>query len=143
VRDRRDGSGVTGLSFHHVGVVTKDLIASKAFYERLGYEASKQYDDPVQKVSIIFMRREAPPLIELIVPTQADSPAAGWLKRIKAGPYHTCYEVADLSSGIEFLKESGFTPLHEPVPAVAFDMRLIVFLWSPDVGLVELLRSEL
>jgi methylmalonyl-CoA/ethylmalonyl-CoA epimerase len=141
VRRRRHGGGVTSLSFHHVGVVTKDLAASSAFYERLGYEASQRFEDPTQKVSIVFMRRSDSPLMELIVPTEPDSPAAGWLKRIKAGPYHTCYEVADLAAGIELLSSSGFTALHEPVPAVAFDMRPIVFLWSNDVGLIELLQS--
>ena len=40
-----------------------------------------------------------------------------------------------------FFKTNGFAALHEPVPAVAFDMRPIVFLWSAEVGLLELLQG--
>jgi methylmalonyl-CoA/ethylmalonyl-CoA epimerase len=127
--------------FHHVGVVTRELNASVGFYVQLEYEASQRYDDPLQNVSIVLMRRANSPMIELIFPTDATSPAMGWLKPVKAGPYHTCYEAADLATGIRLLESNGFARLHEPMPAVAFDMRLVVFLWSNEVGLVELLQA--
>jgi methylmalonyl-CoA/ethylmalonyl-CoA epimerase len=132
---------MTVTSFHHVGIVTRELQTSTQIYERLGYTASGRYDDPIQKVAIILMRRSDSPMIELILPTESDSPAAGWLKRVKAGPYHTCYEVPALAEAMDLFKANGFTALHDPVPAVAFEMRPIVFLWSAEVGLVELLQG--
>jgi methylmalonyl-CoA/ethylmalonyl-CoA epimerase len=133
---------VTELAFHHVGVVTRELDASVKLYVALGYEASPIYEDPVQKARIVLMRRDGSPMIELIFPLAADSAAAGWLKRIKAGPYHTCYVVPEIGHASARLRELGFAPLSEPVPAVAFESRFVVFLWSNDVGLIELLEAS-
>jgi methylmalonyl-CoA/ethylmalonyl-CoA epimerase len=141
MRDRGNCAIVISTTFHHVGVVTRDLAASTALYLGLGYEASVRYDDPLQNVSIVLMRRPDSPMIELILPTDPASPAMGWLKRVKAGPYHTCYEVAELAAGIRLFEGSGFSVLNEPLPAVAFGMRQIVFLWSNEAGLIELLES--
>jgi methylmalonyl-CoA/ethylmalonyl-CoA epimerase len=141
MRDRGNRTRLIFPLFHHVGIVTRELAASARFYVSIGYTASARFDDPLQKVAIVLMNREGSPMIELIFPTDQTSPAMGWLKRVKAGPYHTCYEVADLRAGIQFFASSGFSALHEPVSAVAFGMRPIVFLWSNDVGLVELLQA--
>jgi methylmalonyl-CoA/ethylmalonyl-CoA epimerase len=133
------------LTFHHVGVVTRDLRASTMVYEGLGYRASAVIDDPVQGVAIVLCTRAAEPsepIIELISPSHGASPAAGWLARIKAGPYHTCYVVNDLTHAIAELGELGLSSLSEPVPAVAFGGRRIVFLWGRDTGLIELLESR-
>jgi methylmalonyl-CoA/ethylmalonyl-CoA epimerase len=128
------------LAFHHVGVVTSDLAASTAVYEGLGYEASGVIDDPLQGVTIVLCTRDSDAMIELIAPKSADSPAAGWLKRIKAGAYHTCYEAPDLVAALAHFSELGLKPLAEPVPAVAFGGRRIVFLWGHHTGLLELLE---
>ncbi len=130
------------LTFHHVGVVTRDLESTARVYRALGYTASERYEDPLQGVAIVFMRREDSPLVELVSPLHAESPAHGWLKRTKAGPYHTCYEVAVLEDALELLRAEGFTPTGTPLPAVAFGGRRVVFSWSNEAGLLELLESK-
>ena len=130
------------LAFHHVGVVTADLDASVALYRALGYQASELFDDPLQQVRIVLCTRDDGPMIELITPATPSSPAAGWLKRIKAGPYHTCYRVADLEASIEGLRELGFLPLSQAVPAVAFGGRRVIFLFSAAAGLLELVEDQ-
>jgi methylmalonyl-CoA/ethylmalonyl-CoA epimerase len=132
---------MTQFTFHHVGVVTPSLEGAVLTYASLGYSASPQYDDPLQKVSIVLMRRSDGPLMELISPTHADSPAAGWRKRIKAGPYHTCSAVPSLHDAAADLRARDFTSLTEPLPAIAFEMRLVVFLWSATTGLIELVEG--
>jgi methylmalonyl-CoA/ethylmalonyl-CoA epimerase len=129
------------VAFHHVGVVTPDLPGCATIYRRLGYEAGEAVADPIQGVSIVLCRRASHPLVELIAPTNRASPASAWLKRIKAGPYHTCYETPDLRRTISELESIGYLALAEPVPAVAFEGRLVVFLWSGSAGLVELLDA--
>ena len=128
--------------FHHVGVVTADLGPSQAFYERLGYAASERFDDPLQRVAIVLLRRADGPMIELVQPTEPASPAAGWLTRIKSGPYHTCYEVPVLDEAMAQLREERFAPLSAPVPAVAFGGRRVVFLWAKKAGLLELVEGD-
>jgi methylmalonyl-CoA/ethylmalonyl-CoA epimerase len=131
------------LMLHHIGVVTNNLEGSMGFYSTLGYSSSRVYLDPVQKARIVLMhhiRRE--PIIELVFPEDRESPAAKWVQRIQAGPYHICYEAADLQSAVDFLRRQHHFPVLGPVPALAFDMRRVVFLWSPSTGLLELLESS-
>ena len=139
---KRSDRAEVKLAFHHIGVVTKELRACADFYVRLGYVASAVIDDPIQKVSIVLCTRDGHPMIELVSPTSEESPASGWLTRIKAGPYHTCYAVPDLEKAIGELSELGARALSEPVPAVAFEGRRVVFLWGAESGLMELVETN-
>lgn len=133
------------LAFHHVGMVTPDVEACAALYRALGYETSETFHDPLQKAAIVLCSRPhhaAEPLVELVAPEDPSSPVAGWLKRLRAGAYHTCYEVADLAAAVEHLRALDFAALTTPVPAVAFGGRRIVFLFSALTGLVELVESS-
>lgn len=132
----------SGLRFHHVGVITRSLNDSMKLYADLGYSASVTYADPLQKVRIVLMKREDHPIIELITPDGADSPATSWIQRMEAGPYHTCYEVDDLEAVMALLRSQQLFPVLGPLPAVAFDMRRVVFLWSARSGLIELLDAS-
>jgi methylmalonyl-CoA/ethylmalonyl-CoA epimerase len=127
------------MTFHHVGIVTGDLLAAARIYRSLAYTPSEVFSDPIQKVKIILMRREGGPLIELIEPAEESSPAHAWLKRIKAGPYHTCYSTPDIEQTADALSGLSFLLLSAPVPAAAFHGKRACFLWSPEIGLLELL----
>lgn len=129
------------MRLHHVGVITGNLEGSINFYTSLGYAASAIYTDPMQKARIVLMQRAHEPLVELIAPESSDSPAARWIQRIVVGPYHTCYEVDDLEAMMAFLRRHRLFPVIKPVPAVAFNMRRIVFLWGESSGLLELLEA--
>ena len=129
------------MRLHHVGVITGNLEGSMNFYTSLGYAASAIYADPIQKARIVLMQRAHEPLIELIAPDSPESPAASWIQRIAVGPYHTCYEVDDLEAMVAFLRRHRLFPVIKPVPAVAFNMRRIVFLWGESSGLLELLEA--
>lgn len=130
------------IRFHHVGVITGRLEESITLYTSLGYSASVVHADPTQKALIVLMQRGQEPLIELITPDSSDSPVASWIQRIQAGPFHTCYEVDDLGLVMAFLRRQRLFPVLGPVPAVAFNMRRVVFLWSDRSGLIELLEAS-
>jgi methylmalonyl-CoA/ethylmalonyl-CoA epimerase len=129
------------MRLHHIGVITSNLEGSMHFYTSLGYTASTIYTDPMQKARIMLLHRAHEPLIELIAPDSPESPAASWIQRIEVGPYHTCYEVDDLEATVAFLRCQHLFPVIRPVPAVAFNMRRIVFLWGKNSGLLELLEA--
>lgn len=131
-----------GVRFHHVGVITGNLEESITLYESLRYSSSVIFADPAQKARIVLMERGNEPIVELIAPDSSDSPAASWVQRIKAGPYHTCYEVDDLEAVMAFLRRQRLFPVFGPIPAVAFNMRRVVFLWSDKSGLIELLEAS-
>jgi methylmalonyl-CoA/ethylmalonyl-CoA epimerase len=129
------------MRLHHIGVITGNLEGSMHFYTNLGYAASAIYADPLQKARLVLMQRAHEPLVELIEPASPDSPAASWIQRVVVGPYHTCYEVDDLEAMVAFLRRHRLLPVSKPVPAVAFNMRRVVFLWGENSGLLELLEA--
>src|SRR5438093_13752003 len=133
--------GIGSVRLHHIGIVTKNVSGCIKLYESFGYSNTKLVYDPMQMASIALMNRTGEPMIELIGPEQERSPAHQWLQRIKAGTYHICYEVPSLGSAIRFMRERGFAPVLDPVPAIAFDNRQVAFVWSPLTGLVELVES--
>ncbi len=128
--------------FHHVGLVTPDALAASALYRDLGYETSEVFVDPIQQASIVLCTTPDGPMVELIAPAGAGSPAAGWLKRLRAGAYHTCYEVVSIDEATPALRERDFAALGHPAPAVAFEGRRVLFFWSALAGLVELVESR-
>jgi methylmalonyl-CoA/ethylmalonyl-CoA epimerase len=130
------------IRFHHVGVITGNIEGSINFYVSLGYAASPIYADPIQRASIVLMQRGCEPVIELITPDCPDSPAASWRQLIQVGPYHTCYEVDNLEAVMLLLQRQYLFPVFGPVPAVAFDMRRVVFLWGNNSGLIEFLEAR-
>jgi methylmalonyl-CoA/ethylmalonyl-CoA epimerase len=134
---------MNGFVFHHVGVAVKDMQAAIASYKTLfGYTlVSGPFEDPIQRVAVAFLNRGgADTTIELVSPSQLDSPIRTILKR-GAGTYHVCYEVPDLNASIEHLTSYGSFMISGPVPAVAFGMRNIAWLMTETDLLVELLQA--
>ena len=80
-------------------------------------------------------------MVELVEPINDRSPVNEILKKNGNIPYHFCYEVDGLTEAILEMKKSGFIKIINPVPAKAFNNRLICFLYNKDVGLIELLEK--
>jgi methylmalonyl-CoA/ethylmalonyl-CoA epimerase len=129
------------MRFHHIGVVTLHLEEAVTHYRELGYSASDQYQDDLQKATIVLMERDGDPRVELISPVEDRSPAHKWAQRLGAGPYHTCYEVDDLDAAINRLRKQRFCLAFGPAPAAAFGMRQVAFLWGRGTGLIELVEA--
>ncbi len=128
--------------FHHVGIVTANSGETVAFYHSLGYEAIGRFDDPCQKSNIVLLHHASSPLLELVEPQSDDSPAMGWVKRVKTNPYHTCYEVDNLDEAISEMKRQKLVAVSKINPAAAFDRRRIIFMWGEACGLIELLEAN-
>lgn len=130
------------MTFHHVGVITSDIPGTTSFYRELGYEQLLSVDDPIQQAKIVLLSSPNGPMIELVSPTSEESPAFSWIKKIIAGPYHTCYECKDLDSQAKVFEGQGLVRVSEIATAITFDHRRIVFLWSKKTGLIELLEQK-
>ena len=132
------------FTFHHVGVAVRNLAKAIPIYKTLwGYEIeSGPFDDPVQNVSVCFLRRgEGDPALEIVAPLGPKSPIDLILKK-GGGPYHICYQVMNINAAIRHLTEHGSLLLSGPVPAVAFEMREIAWLMTEVDLLIELLQGE-
>lgn len=122
----------------------KTLSGALPTYQKLfGYELiSPPIEDRIQKVAVCFLRRgEGDPRLELVAPLGKDSPIRETLKR-GGGTYHICYEVPELAHAIDHLVSYNSILLREPLPAIAFGLRLVAWLFTEGHLLVELLEAE-
>lgn len=130
------------FEFHHIGVVVADIDATAAHYVRAGYEKSESVFDPIQNVSLCFLRKAGMPTVELIFPVDETSPAARILKKVGVSPYHCCYLVKDIDAAVRELEAMDYVAKFAPVEACALENRKITFLYNRDVGLIELLEKH-
>jgi methylmalonyl-CoA/ethylmalonyl-CoA epimerase len=129
--------------FHHLGIAVHDLAKAIPIYHQLfGYElTSGPFDDPIQKVSVCFLTRgEGDMTLELVTAQGPDSPVQRTLNQ-GGGAYHVCYEVPKIDDALHHMKAQKCGVLSDPVPAVAFQGRLIAWLSTPTRQLIELLQA--
>lgn len=133
------------MQFLHLGVAVPSLDKALPVYEKLfGYRlVSGPFDDPIQRVSVCFLSRDAPGeiSIELVAPLGAESPVHRTLTKGGNSAYHTCYGTDDLDSALAFMAGNGCIVVSKPVPAVAFDNRRIAWLFTPTRQLIELVEN--
>lgn len=98
----------------HLGIAVKDLEEAREFYRSaFGVESS----DPViggngdLKVSMIEL---GPTSVELLQPLGDQGPVAKFLQRQGEGIHHVCYEVDDIASEVQSLKDKGLEVVGEP-----------------------------
>lgn len=131
------------MTLHHYGFAAKDIIETARQYELIGFKRLNQEIilDPIQNVRLMFLKNENGPLLELVEPVKSGSPVSNILQ--KAGPtlYHSCYEVRSIAQTMNDLRKKGFISIINPVPAAAFDNRLICFMYHRFIGLIELLEK--
>ena len=130
------------MNFHHIGIATHNIEETTKKYNLFGYHSSTDtFFDPIQNVYITFMEKLNSPRLELVAPVDQDSPILNTLNKNGTIPYHFCYEVNDIVEEVETLKKMKFLMVSKIVPAVAFNNRLVCFLYSKESGLIELLNK--
>lgn len=131
------------LLFHHIGIAVKDLRKAIITYENLGYELTHEgiVRDDIQNVSLAFLNNHNGPMLELVQPESSASPVQGVLNRNGPGSYHTCYEVDNVNEVLESLLRLKYIQIGQIVPAIAFNNRLICFVYNSDIGVIELLNK--
>ncbi len=129
------------LKIHHIGYLVKKIDAAILSFQKIGYETVQDtvYDD-IRKVNICFLQKDGY-RIELVAPVSEDSIVYGLLKKYKNCPYHICYETDDFDEDYRSLTSGGFTAIDAPTPAPALQGRDVVFLTSPSMGMIELIRQ--
>ncbi|TAN00554.1 MAG: lactoylglutathione lyase [Chitinophagaceae bacterium] len=131
------------MELHHYGFATSDILASANIYETLGYiRKSEVITDTIQQVRLLFLQKDEEPMIELVEPLQEKSPVTKILQKNGPTLYHSCFEVPDMNAAISKLKGNQFIVIVKPVPATAFNNRLISFLYHKHLGLIELVQKN-
>ncbi len=131
------------MTIDHIGIVVGSVEGAAAYYaEQFGLRAvGGRIHDPLQDVELQFLEDDRGVRLELIRPLSADSPAARALK-YGGGLNHICYRVADLQASVDALLATDAKLVRGPQPAVAFNGRSVVFLYTRQRELVELVEIE-
>jgi len=117
---------------HHIGIAVRSIDDA--------IPGLQSVEDPVQHVRVAFADF-AGLTIELIEPASDKSPIDESLKKgIKL--LHVCIEVPSLDVALKFGIENDFRKISSVQPAVAFDMRNIVWVFNSVFGLVELVEAK-
>jgi len=132
------------IKIEHLGIAVKDLEASNALFEKLlGVAHYKTEAVESEGVKTSFFKT-GDSKIELLEATSAESPIAKFIEKKGEGIHHIAFEVKDIVSEINRLKNEGFTVLNE-VPKRGADNKLVAFLHPKGTNgvLVELCQEIL
>ena len=80
--------------------------------------------------------------IELVAPINNGGAAVDkYLSSIGATPYHICYISKDIEEDIKLMEKSRFKVIIPLTPAVAFDNKRVVFMYSLTIGMIEIVEA--
>ena len=91
----------------HVAIAVHDLEAAIAWYETT-FGAQVTHREVVESDGVEeALVRVADSYVQLLTPTRADSPVAGYLERRGEGIHHVAYRVADCAAALQAVKDAG------------------------------------
>lgn len=126
----------------HIGIAVKNLDESNTLFEKLfGQPPYKEEEVVSEGVKTSFFRN-GPNKIELLEATNAESPIAKFLEKKGEGIHHIAFDVENIYTEIERLKNEGFTILNE-TPKKGADNKLVAFLHPKTTNgvLIELCQE--
>ena len=126
---------------NHVAIAVKNLDAAVAVYrDTLGAEVSEALPQPDHGVTVVFITLPNTK-IELLEPLGEGSPIAKFLeKNPDGGIHHVCYEVDDIFTARDRMKNEGARVLGSGDPKIGAHGKPVLFLHPKDFcgTLVEL-----
>ncbi len=100
------------LELHHVGIVVSDLEAALAAYERLGFTGGERWLMPQHQIEAVTFASGSG-WVELITPTDPESPIARFLAKRGDTLHHVAYRTNNLDGELERLKAAGVRLIDE------------------------------
>ena len=128
----------------HIGIAVKNIEESNILFEKLfGNPPYKQEEVVSEGVKTSFFMN-GPNKIELLEATTPESPIAKFLEKKGEGIHHIAFDVKDILTEIERLKNEGFIVLNE-IPKKGADNKLVVFLHPKSTNgvLIELCQERI
>ena len=126
----------------HIGIAVQNLANAQAVFQNLlGFEASHVQRVEEQRVEVSSLHI-GEINIELTCGTSDDSPISKFINKRGEGMHHVAFEVDDIHSELQRLKDSGVT-LIDQEPRVGAENCLVAFIHPKSAGgvLVELTQK--
>jgi methylmalonyl-CoA epimerase len=126
----------------HLGIAVKSLEQARKFYEQLGLQVVTEEVVLHEKVKVAMIP-VGESRIELLEPTQPDSPIAKYLEKRGEGLHHVAIHVPDITHAVETLKASGTRFVSEEIK-IGAGGHLYVFVHPSSAGgvLLELCQDQ-
>jgi len=130
------------LAVHHVGVAVPSIDDAMHFYgDKLGLALHESLDLPDRQLKVAFVQTQNM-LIELLEPTDPDTPVARFLERRGPGLHHLCFGTPDIREHLRDLRDKGVELIdEEPRPGAHGDVAFLQPTSALGV-LVELLQER-
>ncbi|MFN4145296.1 MAG: methylmalonyl-CoA epimerase [Runella sp.] len=126
----------------HLGIAVKSIATSDTIFEKL-FNTSPYKHEAVESEGVLtsFFRINQTK-IELLEATRPDSPIAKFIEKKGEGIHHIAFEVDDILSEMERLKQEGFILLNE-TPKRGADNKWVCFLHPKNTNgvLIELCQE--
>ena len=132
------------MKIDHIGYAVKDIEKAKKQLAALGYAFEETIEDADRNVYLAFGELDSY-RVELVAPLnkELESPVDSVLVKNGPTPYHICYISDNLDTDIETLQKNRFKITIPPAPAVAFNGKRVVFLYSLSAGLIEVVEENI
>ena len=126
----------------HIGIAVKDLEISNLLFEKLLGTASYKSEEVESESVMTSFFQTGVNKIELLSATNPESPIAKFIEKKGEGIHHIAFEVEDILTEMERLKNEGFVLINE-VPKKGADNKLVAFLHPKGTNgvLVELCQE--
>lgn len=124
----------------HLGIAVKSLAKAKEFYKTLGMQVMPEETVSAEKVRLAMVPVDGS-RIELLEPTEADSPIGRFLEKRGEGLHHVALHVSDLAGTVERLKAAGTRFVSDDI-RVGAGGHLYVFVHPSSAGGVLLELCE-
>jgi methylmalonyl-CoA epimerase len=114
------------LAVHHVGVAVPSIDDAMRFYgDKLGLAVDETLELPDRQLKVAFVKAENM-LIELLEPTDPDTPVARFLERRGPGLHHLCFGTTDIREHLRDLRDKGVELIDEaPRPGAHGDVAFL------------------
>jgi len=131
------------LKVEHIGIAVKDFANAIPLFEKLlNTGCYKTEEVASENVNTAFFR-QGETKIELLESSSPDGVIAKFIDKKGEGIHHIAFEVADIHSEMERLRNEGFVLLNEQ-PKAGADNKLVCFLHPKGTNgvLVELCQER-
>jgi methylmalonyl-CoA epimerase len=135
-------SGSIEYRIDHLGIAVRSLETALKFYQDvLGMDASPSEIVVAEKVKVAMLSLGEPRL-ELLEPTQPDSPVGRFIERRGEGLHHVALRVANLGAAVERLTSGGARLVGEPRRGAGGQLYVFVHPASTGGVLLELIQQS-
>src|SRR5277367_2822353 len=135
------GSKHTETSIDHLGIAVRSIDQALGFYQKqLGLTVGARETVAHEKVHVAMLPLDGS-RIELLEPTEADSPVGRFLDKRGEGLHHVALKVPDLNAAVERLRASGARLLNEPRAGAGGHLYVFVHPSSTGGVLIELIQA--